>query len=670
MASLSSNITNRVQRLPKPASAAQAMQPLFEAVSNSIHAVQALFDDDADKHGAITVLIAPGSEDDHPFYAVIEDNGIGLDQENYDAFLTTDTDYKLKIGGKGVGRLLWLDCFEKILIESVYTDREQMRRRTFQFRLSQSEQIMDETDEEVSAEAFRQGTRIAFEGLRAGPYVEKFPKQIAVMFRHFMSHFLPTFVGGSSPSIIVEIGDEVREFPSGIWDYVLRQDHSKIDHDEYGVLSLTLMECSKAASAGLSGKHYLHLIAHNRTVLSQPLDGRLGLKTFGDDEQRVFHGCVAGTFFDDHVNQERTQFNFSAEIVDDVARTFCDEGARPFLSEFLDAFEASRVETMKEICDLYPSVAFDEPKALMKLVPKGETKPDSLFGALQVTRFRRDARHRERLASVVKRLRADRPGDADAPDFESELRIATEGIHDSERRSLSEYVVRRKVVLEFMTVLLQKIRADTQDSSYHLEESLHTFICPIRVKSDTTEIESLGHDLWIIDERLTFAKYFSSDVSFERILEESVTSDRPDLLIFDKVHGLRQSQDPSKVLVVEFKRPGRTNYNVDENPQFQVERYLEQLSSGNVRDINGRPVRLTNDTLFFCYIIADRLGRMKDWTRTWADTYGGRGKMMTFQSDFRGSIELIEWDTLLEDAWERNNAFFGEAGIGGPTTKA
>lgn len=200
-----------------------------------------------------------------------------------------------------------------------------------------------------------------------------------------------------------------------------------------------------------------------------------------------------------------------------------------------------------------------------------------------------------------------------------------------------------------------------------LEESLHKFICPMRVKSERTNLEVTGHDLWIIDERLTFAKYFSSDVSFERLLEEGGSGDRPDLLIFDKVHGLRQRQDPSKVLIVEFKRPGRTDYNSDENPQFQVERYLAQLLSGNVTDIDGRPVHLGDDTQFYCYIVADRLGRMRDWTRTWADTYGGRGKMLTFQSDFRGSIELIEWDVLLDDAWERNNAFFSEVGIGGPT---
>src|ERR1700722_10561959 len=39
MPSLSMNLVKRIDRLPKPTNATGALQPLFEAVSNSIHAV-------------------------------------------------------------------------------------------------------------------------------------------------------------------------------------------------------------------------------------------------------------------------------------------------------------------------------------------------------------------------------------------------------------------------------------------------------------------------------------------------------------------------------------------------------------------------------------------------------------------------------------------------------
>jgi len=38
---------------------------------------------------------------------IIKDNGIGFDEKNYDAFLTSDTTYKVKRGGKGIGRSIY-----------------------------------------------------------------------------------------------------------------------------------------------------------------------------------------------------------------------------------------------------------------------------------------------------------------------------------------------------------------------------------------------------------------------------------------------------------------------------------------------------------------------------------------------------------------------------------
>ncbi|MCQ0970165.1 hypothetical protein MLD63_07000 [Paracoccus sp. TK19116] len=40
----------------------------------------------------------------------IADNGIGLDADRYEAFQAIDTDFKRTRGGKGVGRLFWLDA--------------------------------------------------------------------------------------------------------------------------------------------------------------------------------------------------------------------------------------------------------------------------------------------------------------------------------------------------------------------------------------------------------------------------------------------------------------------------------------------------------------------------------------------------------------------------------
>jgi hypothetical protein len=225
------------------------------------------------------------------------------------------------------------------------------------------------------------------------------------------------------------------------------------------------------------------------------------------------------------------------------------------------------------------------------------------------------------------------------------------------------------VVLDFIEILLQKVRDDARDASHQREDILHSFICPVRINTiqgKGRKVEpAASHDLWIVDERLTFAQYFSSDVEFSALAEAADSDERPDVLIFDYVHGLRQTEEPSKVLLVEFKKPGRVKYEDYEHPQFQVERYVRRLQSGDLRDVRGRPIKLDQNTIFYCFIVADIVGKLDDWTFSWRRTADGRGRVYRPNSGFRGSIELVGWDGLLKDARARNQAFFDKAGISG-----
>jgi hypothetical protein len=98
---------------------------------------------------------------------------------------------------------------------------------------------------------------------------------------------------------------------------------------------------------------------------------------------------------------------------------------------------------------------------------------------------------------------------------------------------------------------------------------------------------------------------------------------------------------------------------------MQIERYVKQLLSGALRDVRGRPIHLGQDTIFYCFIIADIVGKLDEWTFSWRRTADGRGRIYRPESGFAGSIELLGWDDLLRDARARNQAFFDKAGISG-----
>src|SRR5512133_3777206 len=100
-----------------------AQQPLFEAISNSFHAIE----NAKRKKGTIQVRLIRDpdqrilSTSDATEIATanvtaieISDNGEGFTDENFESFLTLDSQRKAPIGGKGVGRLSWLKFFEEV----------------------------------------------------------------------------------------------------------------------------------------------------------------------------------------------------------------------------------------------------------------------------------------------------------------------------------------------------------------------------------------------------------------------------------------------------------------------------------------------------------------------------------------------------------------------------
>ena len=116
MPDLNSDIVGQVARLPLKPSETNALLPLYEAISNSLHAINERFGDGGiGKNGRIDIEVLRDKQDDGSTPVVgfvVRDNGIGLNQVNFSSFCTPFTQHKLRRGGKGVGRLGWLKVLE------------------------------------------------------------------------------------------------------------------------------------------------------------------------------------------------------------------------------------------------------------------------------------------------------------------------------------------------------------------------------------------------------------------------------------------------------------------------------------------------------------------------------------------------------------------------------
>ncbi len=127
---------NAVQLAPS-----KGLWPLFEAVVNSVHAIQER--KDVSGAGRIEIQIrreqgalALGGDHGIPDITGFEiiDDGAGFTDENFLSFGTSYSTRKAEIGGKGVGRLVWLKAFDRAHVTSAYRDANGWHRRTFDFQ--------------------------------------------------------------------------------------------------------------------------------------------------------------------------------------------------------------------------------------------------------------------------------------------------------------------------------------------------------------------------------------------------------------------------------------------------------------------------------------------------------------------------------------------------------
>ena len=179
-----------------------ALLPLTEAISNSVHSITDVYATDAASKGKIIVRIyRQGDEPDGKVIGFdIEDNGIGFTDDNYKSFRTPDSRWKESRGGKGVGRLAWLKVFEGISIDSSYQGGAGWARRAFDFRLAENDQLAEREAPEV-IERYR--TVVSFRAMKS-PYDSRCPVRNGIIENRIAAHFVPLFVAGNAPQMIVE----------------------------------------------------------------------------------------------------------------------------------------------------------------------------------------------------------------------------------------------------------------------------------------------------------------------------------------------------------------------------------------------------------------------------------------------------------------------------------
>lgn len=659
MADLKSDVVGQVARLPLKPSEANALLPLYEAISNSLHAIGERFGDaDLAAKGRIDIEVLRNELDDGDSVVagfIVTDNGIGLNKENYKSFCTPFSQHKMKKGGKGIGRLGWLKVFEEITVTSAFISGRELEHLAFDFVLRENDQI---ASKEAGDSPLREpGTVVSLKTFH-GAYGAKCPAKESTIVQRIIGHFLPVFAGDKSPQIVLHddgATDLREEFRAKI--KTINEEIIEVEiEDETQPIIIRHMKCDKSIRPRGSVYNWMCFCANDRGVKEYGIDDQIGLRSLGGDE--IYVGTVTGDYLDSHVNPQRTDFIFDPEEGQLIRRQVASS-VKDFLHEYVEQALAQKKALTTEIIKKNPQFIYMHGELddfVGKLKPNSNNE-EKIYVEMAQHRYRRQRRFNGVKREIEKAPEYDKAIEEKVAEYKGY-------ILEDKKGSLAEYVTKRKAVLD----LLDKFRgfSEQEAEKHHLEDAIHQLICPMRLDSNELQIDD--HNLWILDDRLAFFSFFASDKPI-KTYAESDSAREPDIAFFyDSCVAWRESERScDTVILVEFKRPGLENYTDKNDPFIQLMDYVTLFKSGKtVRDRKGNVISgIGSNTSFHCYIVADiTAGLAKRLRGRFDPTPDGKG-LFGYTRNPDTYSEVIPYDKLLLDAQARNAIFFEKLGIGG-----
>jgi hypothetical protein len=651
-----------------------ALFALYEAVVNSIHAI---LDGPEPHKGRIAVRVLRdqmtlgGKSDPGPVTGFeIHDNGAGFTPSNFEAFSYSDSTTKAKYGGKGVGRLLWLKVFGQANATSVFSQGNKRFKREFTFSLDGiSSSEFTETDEP-------RGTTVIIK-LPLKDYLAALQHEPETIAISIIEHCLEYFIADKKPQVF--LSDEGADYQVELGQLFQDDLKSEIKRDDFRINGNSFKITHLLVRGRRNSRHAMHFCAHFRRVKDEVLSGKIpglsgGLRPAGSTEDMAYQGYVSGDLLNQLVDVERASFDFdlfgydpqqtangsvSFEALLEVATSKTKKFLEPILQPILEENESRIRHKIESIYPQYRHLLKHRSDEVAAIVPGTDGK--DLDIALYRIEQKLDMESRALLSREIAEAK-----DPDEPADERKARLdkLLEQLNDSGIAKLARHVTYRRAVIEF----LEDQITVQPNGKYSLEEALHAAICPTRSSSD--EIPVANMNLWLLDDRLYFHYYLASDMPIKEMKQtvKQQSEDRPDLAIFHRPMAFSDSLDQiGAVVLVEFKRPVRDDFKMDDpekNPVSQVLKYVTTLTSGNARRSKGQAIHIRDNTPFYAYIIGDFTKSLRDIAirEDFTPTPDGEG-FFRFYRNHNCYVEMISFQKMIRDAKKRNQAFFDKLNI-------
>ena len=661
------DVRGRIRNVNLPTS--RPLMPLFEAVVNSIQAIE-----DSKRDGTIHIriirdqsssLLDADKSSREIIGFEIEDDGVGFNEDNFDAFSTSDTTYKAERGCKGVGRWVWLVAFDEAEVESTFETPTGLKTRTFKF-VPRGDGIEGGSVSDATQSSTRTVVRLKQFKAR---FQAVAPKKTETIGAYLVEHCLEYLIRPEHPTLILTdtfSGESISL--NDLFEKEMGQNASSVPFKAGGSEFLILHV--KLYSSHLKD-HQLHFCANNRVVKSDKLMGKIpNLAKLLQDEsgnEFVYAAYLDGTLLDETVNQERTDFSLSSEegslFQGDFTWSNLRSAAADQITSYLTPFTVSIQNQKKDRLDRFVATQGPMYRPILKHVQEEVALLDP-----EIEDNELDLRLYKALHGLQERLRAEGSVLMDKADSNEEFDVYAKKfdayfstVSDVSQSDLARYVFDRKLVLQF----LQKLLGLQENGKFALEDKVHRLIFPMGVTSDDVPFEN--HNLWLLDERLAYHRYLASDKQLRKTDPlESNSKKELDLVVFDKACAFTDiTMGPFQAItIIEFKRPMRTSYSDSENPFDQILNYIDEIRAGKARTPDLRTIPISDGVHFYCYIVADKTDLLEQqaYRAELERTPDGQG-FFGYKKHYRAYIEFVSYTKLLDGAKQRNHAFFEKLGL-------
>ncbi|MGN6707108.1 MAG: ATP-binding protein [Rhodanobacter sp.] len=473
--------------------------PIVELVVNAIQAVE------EGKHEAglvkVTIKRSPQMEMDDEGGSIpavdsifVEDNGVGFNEVNREAFDTLYTDNKISQGGKGFGRFTCLKYFDSVKIDSTFLNGGSLKRRQFEMG-KDTEIIVNEEISEAAQDAT--GTKVCLGSVK---HADRLNKKLPTIANGIVEKLLPYFIAEDyacprvtlveeDGSAEIVLNDYLSEKTAVIKEVSVQENSFRID---VNARTHTFQVRIFKFFSPRNTKSKISLVAHNREVTETPT--QLYIPEFAEDfyEKRsdgssdegrnyVIKTYVFGDYLNDHVSLERGGFEFQKE--NDALYGISQSQIERAAAELTRAAIASEVTSRQEkkAAQITSYVETEAPwhKNILKKMDLNSfpynPSSEQIEVRLQEEKFKDEAKIRREVSKIL--------NDGSIENFEKNITDIVERISETSKNDLVHYVALRKNVLD----LFEKSLQITASDDYEDEGIVHDIIFPRKKDSEALE---------------------------------------------------------------------------------------------------------------------------------------------------------------------------------------